>query len=203
MSATAMISVVLYPLALMPAPTAAASSLPEGMTEEHAVAQEDTQSIYVSSQVVQPVVVRDTFGVTDPPPPVVEVSSASNRYVTVSPPGQGYSGQAVLDYARQFIGVVPYGNGNSPTDSFDCSGYVQYVFSQFGINFPHSADGIASSGYAISQADAVAGDLVWWPGQHIAFYNGAGGMIDSADWGSYVNERGNIWGDPVFIRLSL
>jgi Cell wall-associated hydrolases (invasion-associated proteins) len=150
---------------------------------------------------------RDNYSVTlaAPPPPVVRprpvAAVAASRYTTVKPPNQAYSGAAVLAYAAQFVGVVPYGPGNSPTTSFSCDGYTQYVFAGFGISLPRTADRQAALGVRIAKADARAGDLVWWPGRHVGIYDGAGGMYNSPAYPRYVEHVGSLWGDPVFIRL--
>lgn len=126
-------------------------------------------------------------------------STASSQ--TFAAPAVARSGEAILAYAAQFVGVVPYGNGNDPSDSFACDGYVQYVFAAFGVSLPRGASAQAASGVQISASEAVAGDLLWWPEGHIAIYDGAGGMYDSPDWGRYVQHRLSIWGDPVYIRI--
>jgi peptidoglycan DL-endopeptidase CwlO len=154
---------------------------------------------------------RDNYSVTlpaPPPPPVVvraaprpATKAAATRYTTINPPNQAYSGAAVLAYAAQFVGVVPYGTGNSPSTSFSCDGYTQYVFAGFGISLPRTADRQAALGVRIAKADAVAGDLVWWPGQHIGIYDGAGGMYNSPDYPRFVEHASGLWGNPVFIRL--
>lgn len=160
---------------------------------------------------------RDGYTVTVPKPVVVAAvavarstsavatPAVASRYSTVSiaPPAQAYSGAAVLAYAAQFVGVVPYGSGNSPQTSFSCDGYTQYVFAGFGISLPRTADAQARLGVRISQADAVAGDLVYWPGQHVGIYDGAGGMYNSPNWGRYVEHVGSLWGAPLFIRLTV
>lgn len=132
-------------------------------------------------------------------------NSVANRYSTVAValPAQTYSGAAVLAYAQQFVGIVPYGSGNSPQTSFSCDGYTQYVLSGFGISLPRGADHQARLGIQISKADAVAGDLVYWPGQHIGIYDGAGGMFNSPRPGRYVEHVGTLWGNPLFIRLTV
>lgn len=126
-------------------------------------------------------------------------SASSGR--TYAAPAVARSGEAILAYAAQFVGVVPYGNGNDPSDSFACDGYVQYVFAAFGVSLPRGAGAQAASGVQISASEAVAGDLLYWPEGHIAIYDGAGGMYDSPDWGRYVQHRLSIWGDPVYIRI--
>ncbi len=139
---------------------------------------------------------RDGYTATKRAP----VSVAVNRFVNLNPPAQAYSGAAVVAYGMQFVGVVPYGSGNSPTTSFSCDGFTQYVFAGFGISLPRTADAQARLAVRISPADAVPGDLLWWPGQHIGIYAGGGMLLDSPRPGRYV-ELHAIWGNPVYLRL--
>jgi cell wall-associated NlpC family hydrolase len=145
---------------------------------------------------------RDAYTVTKPQPPKGTFASV-NRYTGIAPPNQPYSGSAIIAYAAQFVGLVPYGEGNSPTTSFSCDGYTQYVFAGFGISLPRGADHQAALGVRIDQSQAVAGDLVWWPGRHVGIYDGAGGMYNSPTWGRYVEHVATLWGSPVFIRLQV
>ncbi|MFZ4896591.1 C40 family peptidase [Plantibacter sp. Mn2098] len=126
-------------------------------------------------------------------------STASSA--TFAAPAVARSGAAILAYASEFVGVVPYGNGNDPSDSFSCDGYVQYVFKAFGVNLPRGAGAQARTGVQISASEAVAGDLLYWPEGHIGIYDGNGGMYDSPDWGRMVQHRLSIWGDPEYIRI--
>jgi peptidoglycan DL-endopeptidase CwlO len=178
--------------------------------EPAAAPQQQSLQLLVSWATVEPdAPVRDNYSVTlpPPPPPVVRAAprpatkAAASRYTTINPPNQAYSGAAVLAYAAQFVGVVPYGTGNTPSTSFSCDGYTQYVFAGFGISLPRTADRQAALGVRIAKADAVAGDLVWWPGQHIGIYDGAGGMYNSPDYPRFVEHASGLWGNPVFIRL--
>ena len=149
-----------------------------------------------SSPLIELSVVRDGYTGTKR----VTAPVAVNRFVTLNPPAQSYSGQAVVDFAMQFVGVVPYGWGNSPTTSFSCDGLTQYVFGNFGIHLPRIVSNQAALAVRISIADARPGDLVWHPGQHIGIYAGGGMMIDSPRLGRYVEYR-PIWGNPVYLRL--
>ncbi|MFD6701249.1 MULTISPECIES: C40 family peptidase [unclassified Microbacterium] len=140
-----------------------------------------------------------------PPAPVVapDPAPAASAATSAAAAPQNYSGDAVVAYAQTFVGVVPYGWGADPSDSFGCDGLVQYVFGHFGISLPRGADNQAALGTVISADEARAGDLVWWPGRHIGIWDGAGGIIDSPDWGRYV-EHHAPWassGPPIFIRL--
>jgi cell wall-associated NlpC family hydrolase len=167
-------------------------------------AQVQTMNLVSSVAVSAPT--RDGYAVTKPRLAIaIRAASAAvvNRYTGIAPPAQSYSGAALIAYAAQFVGVVPYGSGNSPTTSFSCDGYTQYVFAGFGISLPRGADHQARLGVRISQAEAVAGDFVYWPGQHIGIYDGAGGMYNSPTWGRYVEHVNKLWGSPLFVRLTL
>jgi cell wall-associated NlpC family hydrolase len=136
----------------------------------------------------------------------VETASNASSPSSVTPktfaaPQGGYSGEAVVAYAEQFVGVVPYGWGANPNDSFGCDGLTQYVYGQFGISLPRGVDHQSALATPISRSEAVAGDLVVWPGEHIGIYDGAGGTIHSPDFGRMVEHAHNLWGSPVFYRL--
>lgn len=129
-----------------------------------------------------------------------EKGGAASSAFTVNPPSGAYSGAAVVEYAEQFVGKVPYGSGASPDTSFGCDGLTQYVFGQFGIYLPRLVSNQAALGIPISPADAQAGDLIIWPIGHVGIYDGAGGSIDSPDWGRYVEHR-PLWGSYYFVRI--
>ncbi|MBS1905750.1 MAG: C40 family peptidase [Actinobacteria bacterium] len=162
------------------------------------------QTYTVAAGAQEPTSTRAVFDVLYTPPapaPVADPAPASSSTPAAVP--QAYSGEAVVAYAETFVGVVPYGWGADPSDSFGCDGLVQYVFGHFGISLPRGADNQAALGTVISADQARAGDLVWWPGRHIGIWDGAGGIIDSPDWGRYV-EHHAPWassGPPIFIRL--
>lgn len=129
-------------------------------------------------------------------------TAASTGGVTAVPPITSYSGQAIVDYAEQFVGVVPYGYGNDPSDSFSCDGLTQYVFGQFGIALGRGVTAQQQQGTRVSADQAQAGDLVVWPGQHVGIYDGHGGIIHSPDFGRKVTHASNLWGSYYFIRIA-
>ena len=47
-------------------------------------------------------------------------------------------GQRIVDFAMKYKGY-PYVYGAAGPSSFDCSGFTQYVYKQFGYSLPHSA----------------------------------------------------------------
>ncbi|MEO6942718.1 MAG: C40 family peptidase [Terrimesophilobacter sp.] len=145
---------------------------------------------------------RDGYSATKPVAAIPAfVNPLVNRFITLNPPAQQYSGEAVVAFAMQFVGVVPYGFGNSPTTSFSCDGLTQYVFKNFGIDLPRMVHAQAALAVPISVADARPGDLLVYPG-HIGIYAGAGMMIDSPRPGKYVSYRA-IWGNPMYMRLKI
>ena len=63
-------------------------------------------------------------------------SSDSSSEESYSAPS-GSNGQAVVDYACQFVGNPYVYGGSSLTNGTDCSGFVMSVYAQFGISLPH------------------------------------------------------------------
>ena len=74
------------------------------------------------------------------------------------------------------------------------------MFGQFGVYLPRIVGNQAAMGVRVSPEDAQPGDLVVWPMYHIGIYDGAGGVIDSPDWGRYVEHRA-LWGSYYFVRI--
>jgi len=118
-----------------------------------------------------------------------------------NPPYPSFSLSQVFSVAQQYIGT-PYVYGGASPAGFDCSGYVMYVYAQFGISLPHSVSGQAAMGKRISIADAQPGDLVIMPG-HDGFYAGNGNIMDAPDTGRSISIR-PIWtSDYYIVRLGI
>ena len=81
------------------------------------------------------------------------------------------NGQAVVDYARQFLGNPYVYGGNSLTNGTDCSGFVKGVYAAFGINLPRTSSEQRSVGYAVSLSEIQPGDIVCYSG-HVGIYAG-------------------------------
>jgi peptidoglycan DL-endopeptidase CwlO len=76
-----------------------------------------------------------------------------------NPPFSSVSAEQVLKVASQYVGT-PYIFGGSNPRGFDCSGYVMFVFAQFGVELRHSVTAQARVGIIISPEDARPGDVV-------------------------------------------
>ncbi len=68
--------------------------------------------------------------------------------------------QSVVDLARSFVGTKYSWGGSSPTTGFDCSGLIQYVYKQNGIDIPRTTKDIEKTGVAVSLNDAKIGDII-------------------------------------------
>ncbi len=67
----------------------------------------------------------------------------------------------IIAYAKKFIGVKYVYGGKSPS-GFDCSGYVGYVFKNFGVSLNSSASSMYSNGTKVSKTALRAGDLLFF-----------------------------------------
>lgn len=81
----------------------------------------------------------------------------------------------VVNYAKEFVGVNYVYGGNSP-HGFDCSGFIGYVYKNFGVNLNRSAEGMYSNGTRVSKSELKAGDLLFFD----ASSRKASGAIDHA-----------------------
>ncbi|MCI9217822.1 C40 family peptidase [Lachnospiraceae bacterium 42-17] len=88
------------------------------------------------------------------------------------------SGQAVVDYACQFIGNPYVWGGTSLTDGADCSGFVQSVFANFGISLPRTTWDQENVGIGVSYEEALPGDLILYEG-HVGIYMGNGQIVNA------------------------
>jgi len=86
-------------------------------------------------------------------------------------------GSAIVKDAQQYLGVPYVYGGASPSDGFDCSGFVYYVFGKHGISLPRTADDQALVGRHVSVSELQPGDLVFFSADgyeinHVGIYVG-------------------------------
>ena len=104
-------------------------------------------------------------------------SSASTDSAPVS---TSSSGQAVINYASQFLGNPYVYGGSSLTGGTDCSGFVMSVYAHFGVSLPHSSSALRSVGYGVSYSSMQPGDILCYDG-HVAIYAGGNTVIHASN----------------------
>ena len=106
-----------------------------------------------------------------------------------SAPSNAYGGD-VVSIAYSLVGAPYIGGSNGPY-GFDCSGFVQYVYSRVGVYVTRSTWSQLYDGVGVSYDNAEPGDILVWgyPGgyaTHSALYIGNGTMIHAANPGTGV-----------------
>ena len=115
------------------------------------------------------------------------IAAAAEVAAEASPISTPTAGENILAYAKNFLGV-PYVYGGSSPAGFDCSGFVKYVYANFGITLPRTSYGQMNSGYAVSTADLQIGDiLVFRGGGHVGIYAGNNTYIHAPQTGRTVS----------------
>lgn len=99
--------------------------------------------------------------------------------------------QAIVAYAKKFIGVRYVFGGSSPK-GFDCSGFVGYVFNHFDITLERVARDMGNGGAAVKKSDLQPGDLVFFDTngglnaiRHVGIYIGNGNFIHASSGGDH------------------
>jgi cell wall-associated NlpC family hydrolase len=96
-------------------------------------------------------------------------------------------GVRVVDFAKHLLGTPYSYGGSSPRTGFDCSGFVRYVYSHFGISLPHSSFADMVRGRRVGRWQLKPGDLVFFDGAgHVGIYVGAGRFIHAPHTGTVV-----------------
>lgn len=91
---------------------------------------------------------------------------------------RGGTGQAIVDYACQFIGNPYVWGGTSLTNGADCSGFVQSVFAHFGVSLPRTTWDMENVGTPVSYDQAIPGDIILYDG-HVGIYMGDGQIVNA------------------------
>ena len=115
---------------------------------------------------------------------IVESNEASSGIVETSGSSIGTN---IVNIAYKYLGV-PYVWGGTSPSGFDCSGFVQYVYKEAGINLSRTTYSQITEGYAVSSLEP--GDLVFFGSYsnpyHVGIYIGNGQYVHSPRTGDVV-----------------
>ncbi len=95
-------------------------------------------------------------------------------------------GKEIANYALTFVGYRYTWGGNSPATGFDCSGFVQYIFSQFGYTTSRVANDVTRDGVHVDPADIQPGDVLCFYSSsnyvgHVGIYIGNNTFVHAAN----------------------
>jgi hypothetical protein len=111
---------------------------------------------------------------------------------------------AIIAEAEKYLGFPYVWGGSHPSTSFDCSGFVSWVYNQSGWNFGRlGAKALFNISTPISPANARPGDLVFFIGTynapdpnaptHVGIYVGDGMMLHCGNPIGYVSIETAYW----------
>lgn len=140
-----------------------------------------------------------------------QIDNVNQRNVTPTPGGGGSPGasyddpqvQALINEAEKYLGYPYVWGGSTPATSFDCSGFVSWVYTHSGVhNLPRTtAQGIFNQCTVVSASEAKPGDLVFFKDTyptsntvtHIGIYVGNGRMLHCGDPIQYTSLNKTYW----------
>jgi cell wall-associated NlpC family hydrolase len=126
--------------------------------------------------------------------------------VAVAAPDPGIQ---VADLAQQYVGSRYTWGGSSPA-GFDCTGFVMWVYGQFGVPLPHDEAGQLASGPAVSSDQLEPGDVLVFANtyrrglSHTGIYLGDGRFVHAVDeaHGVMVSELWDSYWGPRLVGAS-
>ena len=117
-----------------------------------------------------------------PSPEALNGSSGSAN--NSSAPQPSASGSQILAKAQQYLGA-PYVYGGASPSGFDCSGFVQYIYRQFGYSINRTATAQLANGTSVSYNNMQPGDLVFFGSGssacHVGLYIGNNKIVHAAN----------------------
>jgi peptidoglycan DL-endopeptidase CwlO len=133
-------------------------------------------------------------------------AASQEAVIPVAAPPDGSRASQVVAISMQYLGIPYRWGGSSPSEGFDCSGLVSYVYAQIGIYLPHHAASMFGYGVPVARDDLQPGDLVFFSGLgHMGMYIGGGQYIHAPHTGDVVkiSSMGDRWNNYVGARRVL
>jgi cell wall-associated NlpC family hydrolase len=96
----------------------------------------------------------------------------------------------LIKFAVKHMGIPYCWGGTSPSTGFDCSGFVQFVYGNFGIRLGRTTYDQLNNGTQVSRSELIPGDLVLFgyggSPHHVGIYVGNGSYIHSPRTGDVI-----------------
>lgn len=133
------------------------------------------------------VLAKDKNGNTETSSFILEVVAPKRRYYS-----QTYHNLSANSHSNDLVSIAysyigyPYISGSNGPNGFDCSGFVQFVYSKIGTSVSRSTTTQLYDGLGVSYEDAKPGDIIVWGysggnATHTALYVGNGTMVHAAN----------------------
>jgi cell wall-associated NlpC family hydrolase len=171
----------------------------------------DQQLPQIASDVTTAKLTRDTFKATSSAElKRAQYAKAYSSYTgpkasdfIKNPAHPPFSLQGVYETALRYRGV-PYVFGGADPSGFDCSGFIMFVYAQFGVSLAHSVHQQDAVGTPISESQAQPGDVVVFnDDSHDGFYAGNGMILHAPYPGASVRLQ-PLWSSDVhFVRFGI
>jgi cell wall-associated NlpC family hydrolase len=139
---------------------------------------------------------------------VTEVLSAAGSYGSSIAAPTGIDA-FVISAAESYVGTPYVWGGEDPGVGFDCSGLVQWVFAEAGVDLPRVAQNQYDATVHLPPGSTLEpGDLVFFgPSteaiEHVGIYIGNGDMVDAPHTGAFVRIEPMPMFTPAFVAASL
>ena len=125
--------------------------------------------------------------------PAAATEESAPRALTLARAAEHYlvGAQELMLQALSLTGIRYRYGGDTPATGFDCSGFVRYVFHQFGMIVPRRASDISQLGRTVERDELQPGDLVFFntlrrPFSHVGIYLGEQRFIHAPSRGGQI-----------------
>ena len=94
------------------------------------------------------------------------------------------TGDAIVNYAKRYMGLRYKTGTPSLSSGADCSGFTMLIYREFGVSLPRTVSGQTGKGVYVSKSNLQKGDLVFYKAKgakggatHVGIYIGGGQVI--------------------------
>ncbi len=98
-----------------------------------------------------PVILLSSFSIKKKESPIVVQNTKNQTEI---------NRDSIIVFAKKYLGTPYVYASSNPQKGFDCSGFVSYVFSNFGLTLPRSSSGYKNLGKALKPEEFKVGDVL-------------------------------------------